>query len=446
MGGSRLHGQQKGFTMNLAMLQAEAREVAQRQAARLQTAIDENRDLTAEEETAATADETRLNELNAQISRARAAQDRLSAATAVLDATPASANGPAPARRAEPRPRQEGSGFRNMAEFGRAVMLANPQAGQAYAVDGRLAAPTNVVTETGDAAGSYLVPAEFRDEIISLVYDEGDDPILNLITPRPTSSNRVQMVGSETTPWGTGGIQARWRVEGEQMTPTKPGLTPREVKLNELYAFVLATEEVLEDAPRLQDLLTREASAAIRWKASDAFVYGDGVEKPLGWMSSDALVTVAKETSQTADTIVRQNVAKMFARMINPGQAVWLANADVMPTIMDMKSDLGQPVWFPNYQDAPGGTLLGRPIYFTEHARTVGDLGDLQFVNPKGYQAYRKQNGVTFADSIHLYFDYNIRAFRWIFRVGGQPLLNAAVSPANGSNTKSHFVGLAARA
>ena len=218
------------------------------------------------------------------------------------------------------------------------------------------------------------------------------------------------------------------------------------MKLNELYAFVLATEEVLEDAPRLQDLLTRESGAAIRYKAGDAFMYGDGIEKPLGWMASDALVTVGKEGGQAADTIVRQNVGKMYARMINPGQAHWLANSDIMPTIMDMKTDLGQPVWFPNYQDAPGGTLLGRPVHFTEHARTVGDLGDLQFINPMGYQAYRKQNGVVFADSIHLYFDYNIRAFRWIFRVGGQPLLSAAVAPANGGNTKSHFVGLAARA
>lgn len=433
--------------MNLAQLQAEAREIATRQAARMQAALDANRDLSPEEETADASDVSRLAELQASIARATALQQRLSTASAIALAAPTAAP-PArtPAPLAEPQPRNNASGFRNLADFGTAVRLANPAAGNAFRMDERLAAPTNVVMETGDAAGSYLVPAEFRDEIINLVYQEAEDPILNLITPRPTSSNRVAMVGSESTPWGAGGIQARWRVEGEQMTPSRPGLTPREVKLNEVYAFVLATEEVLEDAPRLQDLLTRESAAAIRWKVSDAFVYGDGIEKPLGWMSSDALVSVAKEGGQGADTIIRQNLGKMYARMINPGQAVWLANSDVMPTIMDLKTDAGQPVWFPNYQDAPGGTLLGRPVQFTEHARTVGDLGDLQFINPNGYQAYRKQNGVTFADSIHLYFDYNIRAFRWIFRVGGQPLLSAPVAPANGGNSKSHFVALAARA
>ena len=39
-----------------------------------------------------------------------------------------------------------------------------------------------------------------------------------------------------------------------------------------------------------------------------------------------------------------------------------------------------------------------------------------------------------------------LRAFRWIFRVGGQPVLSAPVSPAKGSATKSHFVVLDDRA
>lgn len=431
--------------MNLAQLLAEAREIATRQAARLQAAISGNRELTAEEETADAADASRLTELQAAITRAQNLQARLSAVPQIAQSTivPAAT---LPAR-VEPQAREPGSGFRNMAEFGAAVRLANPQAGQAFTMDPRLAAPTNVVTESGDAAGSYLVPAEFRDEIVSLVYSADDgDAVVDLITAKPTSSNRVGGLGNMTTPWGTDGVQARWRVEGTQMEPSKPGLKPRETKLNELYAFVLATEEVLEDAPRLQNLLTVESAAAIRWKTGEGYMNGDGVEKPLGWMGSDALVTVAKEVGQAADSLDPQNAAKMFARMINPGQAVWLANSDIMPAVMSFESANGQLLWQSDYRQGPGGVLLGRPIYFTEHAQTIGDLGDLQFVNPRGYEAWRKQNGVTFADSIHLYFDYNIRAFRWIFRVGGQPLLSAPVAPAHGGNTKSHFIALAARA
>ncbi|MBD3762459.1 phage major capsid protein [Rhizorhabdus sp.] len=446
--------------MSLAVLKNEARETAKRLEDRLNTAINDNcRDLTEEEEKAQAEDEATLKRQTAHIKRL----EELSASSSLIGAQPAppmqttvtvpatpaagggimsfSHNG---IRYANARPRLDDGGFANMSEFAAAVRFANPAAGGAYKVDDRLAAPTNVHTETGDAAGSYLVPPEFRQQIIDLTFG-GDDAMMNFIVPDPTNANRVVGIGDDSTPWGTSGIQAYWRVEAEQMTPSRMSLTPRETMLNEIYAFVLATEELLQDAPRVGTLLTVKAAAAIRWKLADAWMWGDGVAKPLGWMKSPALISVAKEGSQTADTVVRQNVAKMFARMINPTQASWLANGDIMPTLMELTNAANQPVWYPNYQVAPGGTLLGRPVLFTEHCMTVGDQGDLQFVNPNGYEAFRKQ-AMDFAESIHLYFDYNLRAFRWVLRAGGQPVLPAPVSPAHGANTKSHFVVLDERA
>ena len=90
--------------------------------------------------------------------------------------------------------------------------------------------------------------------------------------------------------------------------------------------------------------------------------------------------------------------------------------------------------------------LLGYSIDWKEHCKTLGDKGDLQLVSPKGYYAARRTSGVQFASSMHLYFDYAIQAFRWTFRFGGQPHLSAPVAPANGANTKSHFVTLDERA
>lgn len=444
--------------MNLAVLKAEARATAQRQQERLQKAIDENRDLTAEEETADAEDKAKLARLTAQIQRAEEAMSAAAAVGATPNATPP-INGPPNTAivtgggrtgtatvPAAPQVALDNGGFAHLADFAQAVRCANPAAGQNYRLDDRLAAPGNVHMEQGDAAGSFLVPAEFRQQIVNLVFDEGNDPIMDLIDPDPTASNRVVGLGDETTPWGTSGIVAAWRSEGEQMLPSRMALTPRETKLNELYAFVLATEELLEDAPRIATLLTVKAAAAIRWKAADAFMWADGVEKPLGWLSSNATIAVPKDNAQVAATITASNVARMWARMIMPSQAHWLVNSDVMPTLMAMKDDGGRPLWYGNYQEAPGGTLLGRPVVFNEHSSSVGQFGDIQFVNPNGYEAFRKQNGVSFADSIHLYFDYNIRAFRWVFRIGGQPVLAKPVAPARGGATKSHFVALSERA
>jgi len=233
------------------------------------------------------------------------------------------------------------------------------------------------------------------------------------------------------------------------MTATRKNIKPRSIALNELFAFLTATDELLEDAPRLENRLTNKVAEAITWKIDEAIFRGNGVVQPLGFMNAASLITVAIESGpQTADTFVAANAAKMFSRLLpeGVGRSLWMINSDVIPQLMTMT--LGDmPIWTPpasGFQNAPGGFLFGRPIRFSEHCKTLGDLGDVVLADPKGYYGLRKE-GVKYATSMHLYFDYGTTAFRWTFRFGGQPHLTAAVSPANGSATKGHFVVLAAR-
>ena len=138
----------------------------------------------------------------------------------------------------------------------------------------------------------------------------------------------------------------------------------------------------------------------------------------------------------------------MFAQQLNLGDSVWVCNQDVLPQLFTMT--LGDnSIFVPpatGFQQAPGGFLLGRAVVPLEHMATIGDAGDIANISPSGYHAVGKGGGIQFASSIHLYFDYGIEAFRWTFRLGGQPFLKAAVVPDNGSNNRSHFVTLAARA
>lgn len=346
-------------------------------------------------------------------------------------------------------------GFKTMAEYGRAVREAFTPGGSEdkrltllkKQSAGIMAAPTNYHQETGGSSGEgYPVPAQHRDAVFELAFP-GDD-LVSAVNPEPTDSNAVDIDADETTPWGSTGVQAKWRTEASQMTATKHEQKLRTVRLNELYAFVTATDELLADSPRLQNRLTVKSAQAIRFKASAALVNGTGAGQPLGWMKSKALVTVLKEGSQAADTINEKNVLKMFARLLaDGGSPFWLANRNTIPQIATMTIG-DQPIWTPpgrGLVDAPGGMLLGMPIRWSEHAETLGDKGDLQLVNPIGYYAtIRRGEGLKFASSIHLYFDYGIQAFRWTFRLGGEPFLSDVVT-ANKGDTKSHFVCIEAR-
>lgn len=337
-------------------------------------------------------------------------------------------------------------GFANVGDFALSIVGLYTPGGK---VDPRLlipgAAPTNYHKEGGSDEGR-MVPPAFKDEIWEAV-SESDESLIADVDSEPTASNSVNLNTDESTPWGASGVQASWRAEGAQLSASKLATTEVNVKLHELYAFVLATEELLEDAPRLNARLTKKAPMAIAYKINEAIVNGTGAGQPLGWFTSGAKVSVAKETSQTAATVNATNIAKMYARNRKPGQSNWYINQDVLPQL-PLLTIGQQPAWAPPSQGltgAPGGLLLGRPVKFLENCQTLGTQGDIQFVNPKGYYVAHKGTAPQFAESAHLFFDYNMRAFRWGFRIGGQLYLSAAVTPAKGSSTRSDVVVLDTR-
>jgi HK97 family phage major capsid protein len=354
----------------------------------------------------------------------------------------------------EPDPVRQG-GFKALSEF--ALAVRNAQVGVAVDPrllgvvdgDGREAAATNFQQNQGTAGEGFLVPTTYREAIWDLTFNEPD--LLSFVTPEPTMGNTVKIAKDETTPWGGQGVVAGWRGEGAQLAASKMAMSGMIVELHELTAFVLATQEVLDDGPRLQDRLTRQASKAISWTASDAIAWGDGNGKPLGFMNSPALVTVAAEAGQAVDTLAVKNVLKMNARVLRAGgqRPLFLANSDIDPELGTLTIG-DSPAFLPNNQPLTSpfeGTLRGKPLLYTEHCTALGDLGDIMLCDFSGYYCATKQGGgIDFAASIHLYFDQNIQAFRWIFRFGGQPFLSAPVARAKaGAQTKSHFVTLAAR-
>jgi HK97 family phage major capsid protein len=435
---------------NLKALRQRQAELKQRGKALLDLAATEKRDLTEAEEHEFIQLEADLAAVETDITAAERDAERRRAfsfdggSAAPLPGLPGARRAQVGDDRATLDPR---AGFNSYVEFARAVMRASP-GHPSFAIDPRLAPNAALTSAAHREAGQdgYLVPAEYRDRIWERM-EEGDG-LINEIDLEPTSSNAVNDTVDESTQWGSTGIKAFWRSEGSAMTRSRQNVKPRSIVLHELYAFCEATDELLEDAPRLEARLTDKSAQAINYRLDEAIFEGDGNGKPLGFMNAACLVTVAKESSQSAIGLVALNVANMFSRMLaeSVAGAGWWVNSDLVPYLMTMT--LGdQPIWTPpstGFQNAPGGILFGRPVRFSRHNKTAGTKGDIVLMNPKGYYGLRKGE-IKSASSIHLYFDFGATAFRHTFRFGGQPHLSAAVSPKNGSATQSHFVTLATR-
>ena len=346
-------------------------------------------------------------------------------------------------------------GFRTMGEFVQAVFQAEKPG---KSIDERLligggrnaAAPGSFANESAGQDGGFLVPPQFSQEIFKLSL--GEDSLLPLTDNVEISGNSMAFPKDETTPWGTNGIRAYWQGEAASAVATKPVLGLATLRLKKLMALVPTTDELLDDANALTSYLPEKVALSIRWKTNESILFGAGNGVPIGALAAGATVTVAKESGQATQTLQAQNLAKMIARLPagSFANAVWIVNNDVLPALFTLT--LGNyPIYLPmgmnvgGIQTSPYGTLLGRPVFVSQHANTFSSQGDILLVDLKYYQTITKAGGMQTATSMHLYFDADLTAFRTTFRMDGQAKIVAPISPAKGSTTMSPFIQLGAR-
>lgn len=348
-------------------------------------------------------------------------------------------------------------GFQNFGEFCSAVRKGVTNPGN---MDQRLiqnAAASTYGSEGAGGDGGFAVPPEWRSEIMAAV--EGEDSLMARCDQQTVSGNSITFPVDETTSWQTtGGILTYWDSEAAAMTQSKPSLKDLMVKLNRLTCLVPVTEELLDDAPAMAGYVTRKAGEKLDFKVNDALINGTGVGQPLGILNSPCKVEVAKITSQVAATIHAKNIVTMWSRLpaASHRSAVWLVNQDCLPQIYQLgfavtdgtTTNVGAGALYMGpgqMQNAPSGTLLGRPIVVSEACSALGTAGDIILADMSKY-LLAKKGSMKSDTSIHLWFDQNITAFRFVMRMNGQPWLSTAIARRNGSNTLSHFVTLAVRA
>lgn len=336
------------------------------------------------------------------------------------------------------------------------VRAAHPNHG---VVDERLTtrAASGLSTQI-DADGGFLVQSDFASGILQKAIDAS---VLASRVRRVgvgPNSNGLKMNALKDSDRSdgnrAGGVTTYWEDEADLFTASKPSFTQMEWKLKKLIGACYATEESLQDAGALGQVIQQVFADEFAYKLDDAIFAGTGSGQPLGILNAPCVVEVAKESGQAADSVVGMNVIKMRARLWARSRAnsVWLYNQDVEPTLhkLNIKGDASLSdfmIWQPanGIAGEPFDRLYGRPAIPIEQAKTVGDVGDFVLADLSQYLLIDK-GGLNSDVSIHVRFLYDERTFKFVLRVDGQPMWPTTLTPANGSNTQAPFVTLAARA
>jgi HK97 family phage major capsid protein len=304
------------------------------------------------------------------------------------------------------------------------------------------------------AGGGFLVPEVLRAELLRVSLETA------VVRPRarviPMDSARVPFPTVDSTTHASsvfGGVTASWTAEGGSLGESEAKFGRVVLDAKKLATRTDVPNELLQDsiisfAAFIEDILPQ----AISWFEDTGFITGVGGGEPLGVLNAAALVTVAKETGQVADTIVWENLVNMYSRMLpsSLGRAVWVANNDTFPELATMALSVGTgggAIWLNNGVAGPPATILGRPLILTEKVPTLGGAGsgkDICFID-FGYYLIGDRQQMRAESSSHFQFGNDITTFRVIERVDGQPWLASAITPQNSTNTLSPFIALGER-
>jgi HK97 family phage major capsid protein len=432
-------------------LQARMCDVHERGEAIRATSDAEHRMLTDAEQKQLDDLSEQFEQLDAEVKR----RERLAAQRERLNTPQRRVTQPAPIEAQEgddPQPRQRVTGgdlvgaskntwgWRSLGEFAKGVIQSTRGS-----LDKRLvAAATTFGNEGAGQDGGFAIPPEFRENIMKKV--QAEEGLLARTDQQFSSSNKLTVPQDNTTPWQTsGGITVAWEGEANQSTGTKPQLGQLEVKLHKIKALVPMTDELMEDVAALSRYLPGKVADKFVSAFNTAIVNGDGIGKPQGLLNSASKITQAKEGGQAAATIVFLNIVKMWSRMYGPlrQNAVWLINQDIEPQLLGLVAPGSNwPAYLPpgGLSNSPFGQILGRPVIPIEAAQTVGTEGDIILANLQTYLTVQKVSGIRQDVSIHLFFDQDVTAFRFVFRLGGQSWYSAPIARQNGANTLSNIV------
>lgn len=288
--------------------------------------------------------------------------------------------------------------------------------------------------------GGFLVPTTLLPGVMQV--NPEADPTAGRVTRVPMNSPNIRInarVDKNHTSSVSGGLTVSRKNETAAGSSSRMEFEQISLNANMLFGLSYATRELLDDSPSsVAALLAQGFGQEFASHILSEKITGNGVGQYQGVLNSPALVTV---TRNTGSDIKYADIVGMRARCWGYNNAIWLANHDTMSKLMTMVDAGNNLVWQPSAREDKPDLILGRPVFFTEYAKTLGTSGDLILGNWSQYLEGNYQ-GLQSESSIHVRFVEHENAFKFTQRNDGKVWWTSALTPKNSATTLSPFIVL----
>ena len=332
----------------------------------------------------------------------------------------------------------DNGGFKNCAEFLRVMNSGR--------FDPRLDIQAAQVEGT-PSQGGFSVPSQFSSEWLDASLPT--EIVRNLCRTYPMESETLGIGGWDGADMSAGATHGGFTMafEGESQTATPQTAKVRQIELHARMGaiYVDASIELIQDGRNFETNLESALKKSIGYGIDRYAITGSGAGCPLGAINSACKIQVEKATGQAADTIVYSNLKSMFARQLNPQNAVWLFNATSIPDLLEQSVAVGVGGDFVPLLNEKDGKfhIFGRPVYFHAAMPAIGENDDCAFIDWNFYAlGLRKEVWIDQTDAVR--WLQREKSFRILLRFDGQCTLDQAIEPENG-DTLSPIVTLGER-
>lgn len=219
-----------------------------------------------------------------------------------------------------------------------------------------------------DPDGGYLVPADISTTVERILSEAS--PVRQLCDVMTISTS------VHKRPVTTTGAAAGWVGETDSRPQTNtPKLNELTFPTMELYAMPAATQTLLDDAAvNIEEWLANEVQITFAEQEGDAFINGNGVNKPHGFLQYTTGLYAGTETwgtvhyvktGEAADFPASPNQADPLIDLVHAikagyrNGASWIMNRATMGKVRKFKDSNGDYIWRPGIAEGKPDTILG---------------------------------------------------------------------------------------
>lgn len=226
------------------------------------------------------------------------------------------------------------------------------------------------LTSLNDASGGYLIPHSMLDKIHSTMVISS--PMRSLARVMSISTDGLEFLQEK------GLADVGWVAETAERPETgTPELKKIRIPVHQLYAKPRASQKLLDDSSvDIESWLAEKIAEKMTLMENSAFINGDGVGKPKGFLTYDlvevgkgewgkfeAIASKAGEALTDGDVLV--DAFHALKAQYLPG-ATWLMSRSAMASIRKLKGENRQYLWQPSMIEGTPPTLLGSPVMIAD--------------------------------------------------------------------------------